>query len=387
MRSLNNKTVYLDHFASTPCDERVVHAMLPYFVEEFANPSSFTHAPGISALRTVESSREKIANALGMKSREIVFTGGATESNNLAILGLATKAIRRHIVTSNIEHKSVLGPIDHLERNGFRVTRLTVNSKGELDLDRYIEAIDDDTLLVSIQSANNEIGTIQDINTLVKIAHERGALFHCDAVQAFGKVRFDFSNVDLLSLSGHKIYGPKGIGLLALKGGPDKMAISSICFGGGQESGLRPGTLNVPLIVGFAYAAQLAIEQLDSIGTIEAIRDRFERMLVAMVPDVKLNGNPLNRLPGGSSITFDGIEAESLLANLPEFALSTGSACSGGAVTPSHVLEAIGLGRNESFGTLRVCFGRGNSMEDAERLAEKLVDSVHRIRKLNEILN
>lgn len=378
------KVIYLDHHASTPCDPRVLEAMLPYFSSEFGNPSSTNNSLGRDAADAVDEARETIAGALGVRRSEIFFTSGATESNNLALLGLSRQAKgRRHIVTTAIEHKSILETCRALGEDGFEVTTLPVECDGRLDLARLKSALSKETLVVSVHAANNEIGTLQDIAAIADMAHEAGALMHCDAAQAIGRIPFIVTEVgvDLLSASAHKIYGPKGIGLLFLAGGARKLPISPIQFGGGHEGGLRPGTLNVPAILGFAKAISLI--DLAEEARIRELRDRFEAQVLHALPKIKINGAKSARLSGNSSITIPGVDAEALLANLPELAMSTGSACTSGAPDPSHVLIATGLSRADALSTIRVGFGRGNTAEDADAAAAKIAAAVTRIQALS----
>lgn len=384
-------TVYLDHHATTPCDPRVVEVMLPYLTTWFANPSSQKHDAGRRASNAVSEAREQVAALLGATSAEIVFTGSATESNNLAILGLADGAggTRRKILTTTIEHKSVLESVAHLGNRGFKNRILPVDRTGRVDLDQLRAELDEQTLLVSIQAANNEVGTIQDMAAISAAAHEAGALVHCDAVQAVGRIPVDVDvwDVDLLSLSAHKLYGPKGVAALYIRGGRRALPLRPLMFGGGQEDGLRPGTLNVPAIVGFGEASHLCQQELPiESKRIRCLRDRLEADLRSRFPQVRVNGDPTARLPGNSSLTFPGIDAEALIANLPTIAVSVGSACASGALEPSHVLIALGMSREEAYQTLRVGLGRFSSEEDAAVAASAICEAVTRISHLQEFL-
>lgn len=381
------RQIYLDYHASTPCDPRVVEAMLPYFTERCANPSSITHRAGYEVSLAIEDARAKVADLIGAQRGEIVFTSGATEANNLAILGLliGQSSGRKKIVTIPIEHKSVLGPLAYARKRGFEVVYLPVDATGTVSIDAAQELIDEGTLLVSIQAANNEIGTIQPVAEISAIAHERGALVHCDAAQAVGKIPVDVEawDVDFLTLSGHKLYGPKGIGALYVKGGRRTAPLMPQMFGGGQEDGLRPGTLNAPGIIGLGEACRLAKELMrDEAIRIAEFRDCFEARLMKELPWVRRNGNLGRRLPGNSSLTFPGIDAEALMANTSFVAWSTGSACTSGALEPSHVLLGIGLSRTEAFQTLRVGIGRFTTREEIEVAAEAIIHAVHRIQEL-----
>ena len=379
--------VFLDHHATTPCDPRVIEAMLPFFGVRFANPSSETHRAGRVAAIAVADAREKVADLIGASPGEILFTGSATESNNLAILGLvrASGSSRRKILTSAVEHKSVLDPVRSLGRGGFQVQEIGVDRLGRLDHDEYREALDDDTLLVSVQAANNEIGTLQAVSDIAELAHSKGAMVHCDAVQAVGRIPVDMMtwDVDLMSLNAHKLYGPKGIGALYIRGGRQALPLLPLMFGGGQEDGLRPGTLNVPAIVGFGEACRLASEVLPAEASrISTLRDRFESRLLDQYKSVRRNGALDCRLPGNTSLTFPGIDADALIARLPELALSTGSACTSGSPDPSHVLRALGLTRAEAYQTLRIGVGRYTTADQVDTAANQIVDALTAIEAL-----
>jgi cysteine desulfurase len=372
--------IYLDHHATTPCDPRVIEAMEPYFARTFANPSS-PHEAGSEAAGAVETAREQVAALLCGQAHEIVFTSGATESNNLAILGAARRHLkiggtRRRLVTTAIEHKSVLGPMHYLGEEDWEVVVLPVDRNGIVDLEEAARVVNSQTLLVSLQAANQEIGTIQPVRDMAQLAHEQGALLHCDAAQACGKVLLDVAgwNIDLLSVSGHKLYGPKGIGALWLRGGPHCLPLESLCFGGSQEEGLRPGTLPVPSIVGIGAACDLCHTLLPTeIHRIKSLRDRLEEKLRSYLPNLSCNGALHNRLPGNSNITFTGIDAEAILANASGITVSTGSACESGTIEPSRVLTNIGLSNEESFSTLRLCIGRFTTPEEVDDAAHYII--------------
>jgi cysteine desulfurase len=378
------RTVYLDHHASTPCDPRVVEAMLPFLVECYANPSSI-HREGQRAANAVHEARRMLASAIHASPAEIVFTSGATESNNLAILGAARSAIpgRRGIVVSAIEHKCVLNAARHLGTAGWDVRIAPVLSDGTIDLGVLVDLVDKETALVSIQAASNEIGTIQPIEEIAQIVHRVGAIFHSDAAQALGRIDIDVGlwDVDLLSLSAHKAYGPKGVGALYVRGGARCAPLEPLVFGGGQEDGLRSGTLNVPGIVGFGRAAGLSIElMLEETDRIRRLRDYMETKVLSAVAGVRRNGAIHHRLAGNSSLTFIGCDAEAIIARLADFALSTGSACSSGAIEPSHVLMAVGIGRAEGHQTIRVGLGRYTSPTEIELFCESIADAVAEVR-------
>lgn len=368
VRFIMAKLIYLDYHSTTPCDPRVVEAMMPYFSVEFANPSNSYHLAGRKSLSSIEEAREKIADLIGAQPKEVVFTSGATESNNIAILGVANayNGKRKKLVTTKIEHKSVLKSFERLTKQGFDLGYLPIDKHGNVIIDAAKEIIDENTLLVSVQSANNEIGTIQLVDRIADIAHEKGALIHCDAVQTVGKLQIDLNSldVDLLSISAHKIYGPKGVGGLYINSNR-KLPIEPLLWGGDQEGSLRPGTYNVPAIVGFGEACLICkSEMTDETRRIKELRDFFELNLYKIIPDLKINGNLQNRVPGNSSITFPGIDGDALLLNLPQLALSMGSACNTGAIEPSYVLMSIGLSHEIARSTIRVGIGRFTTNKD-----------------------
>lgn len=371
--------IYLDNNATTRCDPRVVDKMLPFFSEIYGNPANGFHSQGRLAAKAVEDAREYIAALIGARPFELYFTAGASESNNLAIRGMAVHAssLRRNkIVTSAIEHKAVLETCKRLQAEGFEVVVLPVSNKGVVSAESIESAVDERTLLISIQLANNEIGTIQPIQDISRIAHQFGVLVHCDAAQAIGKmpVNVDELEVDLLSLSAHKFYGPKGVGALYVRKGSRGLPLEPIIHGGGQEKGLRSGTLNVPGIVGFGEAARIAQEDLASDQVrISQLRDCLEDRVKEHVLGMLINGKSADRLPNTSSLTFPGVEADAMLLNLPDVMLGTGSACASGAISPSHVLEAIGLERRLAYSTVRVSLGRFNTFEEIDLAAEKII--------------
>lgn len=382
-----NSVIYLDYNATTPCDPRVVEAMLPFFSRYFGNPASQVHVLGRRASQAVEEAREQVAQLINAQPHEIVFTSGATESNNLAITGvmLAKRPGRRKVVTTRIEHKSVLEPCLRAHMFEHEVDFLDVDAFGRVDLESAAKVITDETALVSVQAANNEIGTVQDIAALAELAHEKGALFHCDAAQAVGKIEVDVEawGVDLLSMSGHKLYGPKGIGVLYLRGGRRRFPIVPLICGGGQEDSVRSGTLNVPGIVGLGEACKILNESWrEEAVRIARLRDHFEERLKARLPTVVYNGDREHRLPGTSSITFPGIDAEALIANTPALAWSIGSACNSGALEPSHVLMAIGLDRTTAYQTARVGIGRFTTREELDDAVDQIAKAVTRLREV-----
>ena len=385
---LKPDVIYLDHHSSTPLDPRVVQAMMPYWTDNPANPSNPYHLLGRRATEAVETAREQVATLVGARRTEIVFTSGATESNNLAILGTALSHTgnRRRIVTCAIEHKSVLEPCTWLAERGFEVVVLPVDRRGHVHLSALEQSVDDNTLIVSIQLANNEIGTIQHMEQIAAIVHQRGALLHCDGAQAVGKVSVNVEDLclDMLSISAHKMYGPKGIGALYIRGGAKQAGLQPLAFGGGQEWSLRPGTLNVPAIVGFGEACRICREEMvEESQRVSRLRDRLEQLLLERIPRLQRNGDLLHRLPNNSSLTFPGVEADALLLNLPDIALSTGSACAAGTLEPSHVLLSIGLNRKEGYRTVRVGVGRFNTEQEIERVAARIVEVVHHLSDLS----
>jgi cysteine desulfurase len=379
--------VYLDNASTTACDPRVVEVILPYLSAYYGNPSSTEHRAGEQAERAVKTARQQVAAALGCSAREVVFTSGATESNNIAILGAvrALKGGRRKIITFSAEHRSVLRPVAELAGQGFESVVLPVDEAGRAILEAAEEEIDQDTLLVSLQLANNEVGTIQPVREIAELAHRVGALVHTDAAQALGKIPFsvDELGVDLLSASAHKLYAPKGVGVLYVRRSPGTSAPRPIMFGGGQEQGLRPGTLNVPAIVGFGAACEIALAEMECESRrLSALRDQWEKLIRTAIPSVRINGSLSSRLPGASSLTFPGVDAQSLIANCPGVALSTGSACTSGALEPSHVLLAMGLSRDDARSTLRAFIGRFTTEEEIRRAAGELVAAWTRVSAL-----
>ncbi|RIK97767.1 MAG: IscS subfamily cysteine desulfurase [Proteobacteria bacterium] len=377
--------IYLDHQSTTPTDARVVEAMLPYFDREFGNAASRTHAFGWRAEAAVELARESIARALGAaEPREIVFTSGATESNNLAILGAARAGRARgdHLVTVATEHSAVLEPCQALAREGFRVTVLPVDRDGLVDPDAVAAALDDRTLLVSVMAANNEIGVLQPIEAIGALCRARGVLFHTDAAQALGKVALDVAaaGVDLLSCTAHKLHGPKGIGALYVRGGRPRVRLEPLLHGGGHERGLRPGTLPVPLVVGFGRAVEIAeAERAAEQPRLAALRDRLLARLDAL-GGVALNGHRSLRLAGNANVAIDGVEADALLAALHDVALSAGSACTSARPEPSHVLRALGLPDAAVRSSVRIGLGRGTTEADVDAAAARIAEEVRALR-------
>lgn len=378
------KPIYLDNHATTPCDPRVLEAMLPYFTEAFGNPSSALHRHGRVAAEAVERAREQVAGLIGAQPREIVFTSGATESNNLAILGAARgdQTGRRRILTTPIEHKAVLEPSRQLAGQGFELVWLPVDARGRADAEAARRLINDDTLLVSVQAANNEIGTIQPVAEIAETAHRHGAIVHCDATQAVGKIPFDVGGwgVDLASLSAHKLYGPKGVGALYVNRGFRKGWLRPLVLGGGQEAGVRSGTHNVPGIVGLGEACEIAGQEMArEWARVSGLRDSLEERLRSAIPNLQINGDLDNRLPGNSSLSFPGVEADALILNLPDLALSMGSACNSGTVEPSYVLTAVGMRREVANSTVRIGWGRFNTPDEVGFAADLIVKAYQRL--------
>ena len=378
------RCIYLDNNATTPCAPEVTEAMHPFFRSVFGNPSS-PHIAGREANKAIDDAREQIAVLIGSDPREIIFTSGATESNNIALLGTARlRSDRKRIVTSAVEHKSILGPCEELRQRGFDVMILPVNTNGVVRLDVAEREINEHTLLVSIQAANNETGVLQPIKELATITHSCGAIMHCDAVQVIGKIPFSISElgVDTASISAHKFYGPKGVGVLAVRRSLLGREVSAIMYGGDQEGGVRPGTLNVPGIVGMGKATAVASRLLEEdMIRIRSIRDAFETELSKVVPVCRFNGVEVSRLPGTTSVTIAGVQADALMANVPDLCVSAGSACTSGTIAPSHVLLAMGLSHNAAECTIRLGFGRYNTHDDAVCAVERLSIAIRRLRE------
>lgn len=380
------KEIYMDYNATTPVDPRVAEAMLPYLREKFHNPSSI-YSRAKEVKKAIEEAREKVARLIGAKPKEVIFTGGGSEADNHAIKGVAF-ALREkgnHIITSAIEHHAVLHTCQFLEKMGFEVTYLPVDRYGIVEPEVLKKAIREDTILVSIMMANNEIGTIEPIKELAEIAHERGVLFHTDAVQAVGKIPVNVKElgVDMLSLSAHKFYGPKGVGGLYVRW---RVKIPSLIHGGGQERGKRAGTENVAGIVGAGKAAEIAMEEMDEEERkIRPLRDKLEKELVGRIPQVIVNGHPEKRLYNTLNICVKGIEGEGMLAllDMNGISASSGSACTSGSLEPSHVLLAIGLPHEIAHGSLRFSLGKYNTEEDVDKVIEVLPGIVERLRAMS----
>ena len=382
--------IYMDNHATTQMDPRVLQAMLPYFTEKFGNSASRNHPFGWAAEEGVEIAREQIAKLIGATTKEIIFTSGATESDNLAIKGVAEmyKEKGNHIITAVTEHKAVLDTCKRLEKNGYRVTYLPVQKDGLVDLDELKRAIDDKTILVTIMAANNEIGVVQPLAEIGKICRERGVLFHSDGVQAIGKIPVDVNkqNIDLLSITGHKLYGPKGVGALYVRRKNPRVQISAIIDGGGHERGMRSGTLNVPGIVGLGKACALAMEEMAAeSGKMAELRDRLRDRIMSRLDEVFINGSWEHRLPGNLNISFAYVEGESLLMGINDIAVSSGSACTSATLEPSYVLKALGTGDDLAHSSIRFGIGRFNTEAEVDYVAERVVETVSRLRELSPL--
>jgi cysteine desulfurase len=401
---MNGKGIYMDNHATTPLDPRVLEAMMPYFSEVFGNAASRSHGYGWEAEKAVERGREEIARLINAKPKEIIFTSGATESDNLAIKGVVEfyKDKGNHVVTAATEHKAVLDTCKALERKGLAtVTYLPVDRYGLVDPDDVRKAITDKTVLVSIMFANNEIGTINPIGEIGKVTREKGVLFHTDATQGVGKLPLDVEamNIDLLSMSAHKIYGPKGIGALYVRAKSPRVRLAPIIDGGGHERGFRSGTLNVPGIVGFGKACELCREGMaDEAQRLLGLRERLREGLFSQLDEIFLNGHPVHRLPGNLNVSFAYVEGESLLMGLngsthpiavaetePPIAVSSGSACTSATLEPSYVLKALGVGDELAHTSIRFGLGRFNTAEEVDYVINRVVHEVRRLRELSPL--
>jgi cysteine desulfurase len=382
--------IYLDNHATTRTDPRVVEAMLPYFTEMFGNAASRNHEFGWHAEEAVNKARKQLASLIGATDKEIIFTSGATESNNLAIKGVAEMYAERgnHIITAATEHKAVLDTCKHLEKQGFRVTYLPVKADGLVDLDMLKEAITDKTILVSIMYANNEIGVVQPVKEIGRICKEKGVLFHTDAVQAAGKIPVNVieDNIDLLSMTGHKMYGPKGVGALYVRRRNPRVQLSAQMDGGGHERGMRSGTLNVPSIVGFGKAAELCQQEMEQeMKRAAGLRDRLRKKMEAELDELYINGSMEHRLPQNLNMSFMYVEGESLLMGINDVAVSSGSACTSATLEPSYVLKALGLGDDQAHTSIRFGIGRFNTEAEVDYVAEKMIAVVKKLRELSPL--
>ncbi len=401
--------IYMDNHSTTPCDPRVVDAMLPYFTEKFGNSASRNHSFGWEAEEGVDQARKHIANLIHADAKEIVFTSGATESDNLALKGVVEmyKEKGDHIITTSTEHRAVIDAAKSLEKKGVKVTYLPVDKTGRVDPDDVRNAITDKTILISIMLANNEIGTIHPIAEIGKIAKEKGVLFHCDATQGVGKIPVDVQElgVDLMSFTAHKIYGPKGIGALYVRRKAPRVRLAPMIDGGGHEGGrrggarsgpppgggghergMRSGTLPVPLVVGFGKAIELCAQEMpeESVRTM-ALRDRLQDGIMGAMEEVYLNGHPTERLPGNLNISFAYVEGEALLMGVKEIALSSGSACTSATLEPSYVLRALGVGSDLAHSSIRFGIGRFTTPEEVEYTIDRMIKAVNHLREMSPL--
>ena len=382
--------IYMDNHATTPVDPRVLEEMMPYFTDKFGNAASRNHSFGWEAEEGVEQARERVAKLIGATTKEIVFTSGATESDNLAIKGVAEMYREKgnHIITAVTEHKAVLDTGKRLEKYGFRVTYMPVQKDGLIDLDDLKRAMDDKTILVTIMAANNEIGVLQPVAEIGKLCRERGVLFHSDATQAVGKVPIDVNamKIDLMSISGHKMYGPKGVGALYVRRKNPRVQISPIIDGGGHERGMRSGTLNVPGIVGLGKACAIAQEEMaEETKRLSGLRDRLKDKIMGRLDEVYINGSTEHRLPHNLNISFAYVEGESLLMGINDIAVSSGSACTSATLEPSYVLKALGTGDDLAHSSIRFGIGRFNTEAEVDYVADRVIETVERLRELSPL--
>ncbi|HYR65799.1 MAG TPA: IscS subfamily cysteine desulfurase [Reyranella sp.] len=385
----NDQPIYLDYQATTPVDPRVLEAMMPYFTHKFGNPHSRSHSYGWEAEEGVEKARAQVAKLIGADEKEVIFTSGATESNNLAIRGVAEfyKDRKNHIVTTVTEHKCVLDTCRHLEQQGFEVTYLPVQKNGLIDLEVLRAAVTDKTVVVSIMAVNNEIGVIQPLAEIGKICREKKAFFHTDAAQAAGKIPLDVEamNIDLMSISGHKIYGPKGIGALYVRRKP-RIRLVPLIVGGGQERGFRSGTLPTPLCVGLGEAAEIAMKEMDAESKrLAKLRDRMLKGLNAKLTDIHVNGDLEHRIPGNLNIGFAYVEGESLMMGIKGLSVSSGSACTSASLEPSYVLRALGVEEDMAHTSLRIGLGRFTTEHEVDTAVDELVHHVNKLREMSPL--
>ncbi len=382
--------IYMDNHATTPLDPRVLEAMMPYLTGVFGNAASRNHSFGWEAEKAVDNAREQVAKLIGATAKEIIFTSGATESNNLAIKGVAEMYRERgnHIITQVTEHKAVLDTCKRLEKQGFRVTYLPVQADGLIDIEDLKRAMDDQTILVSIMYASNEIGVLQPIKEIGKLCHEKNVIFHTDAVQAVGKVPVNVitDGIDVLSLSGHKLYGPKGVGALYVRRRNPRVQLTEQINGGGHERGMRSGTLNVPGIVGLGAACELCMNEMEAEGKREnELRDYLKNKLESALDYTQVNGNMAHHLPGNLNMSFVYVEGESLLMGINDVAVSSGSACTSATLEPSYVLKALGLGDDVAHSSIRFGLGRFNTKTEVDYVADKIIDVVRKLRELSPL--
>lgn len=382
--------IYLDHNATTPVDPRVVEAMLPYFTEAFGNAASIDHEYGHEAKRAVDRAREQIAAAINARPDEIIFTSGATESDNIALFGVARKYADKgdHIITCVTEHKAVLDCCKRLEELGRRVTYLPVDQYGLVDPDDVRRAITSQTILISIMAANNEIGTLAPLQEIGATARAHGVLFHSDAAQAVGHIPIDVQamGIDIMSLSAHKVYGPKGIGVLYRRRSNPRVRLEPIIYGGGHERGIRSGTLNVPTIVGFGEALRIAQREMETDATrFRAWTQRIHQRLVEKIDAIQLNGHPTQRLPHNLNLSLPGIESKALIVGLKGVAISTGSACTSAKVEPSHVILALGFGEERAHSAIRIGVGRFNDDAQIDFAIDKIAETVQQLQAIRVV--
>jgi cysteine desulfurase len=382
--------IYMDNNATTRCDPRVLEAMLPFFTDEFGNAASRNHAFGWRAEEAVETAREQVASLIGASDKEIIFTSGATESNNLAIKGVAGMYRKKgnHIITQVTEHKAVIDPCKRLERDGYQVTFLPVDKHGQVSPEQVAAAITDKTILVSLMAANNEIGTVQPVKAIGQLCKQKGVLFHTDAVQAVGKVPVDVEEmgIDLLSLSGHKIYGPKGVGALYVRRKNPRVRLDPIIDGGGHERGMRWRTLNVTGNVGLGMACELCRKEMAAESKrLTALRQKLNDGIVGRLEDVALNGHPTERLPGNLNLSFAFVEGEGLMMGMKDVAVSSGSACTSASLEPSYVLKALGVGDDLAHSSIRFGLGRFSTEEEVDYVIEHVVGAVQKLREMSPL--
>lgn len=382
--------IYLDNHSTTPCDPRVVETMLPYFTEKFGNAASRNHSFGWEAEEAVEAARKQIAHLIHADAKEIIFTSGATESDNLALQGVAEMYREKgnHIITSSTEHRAVIDTAKFLEKKGIKVTFLPVEKTGMVSPDDVRNAITDKTILISVMLANNEIGTINPVAAIGKVAKEKGILFHCDATQGVGKIPVNVQEmgIDLMSFTAHKIYGPKGVGALYVRRKAPRVRLEPMMYGGGHERGMRSGTLAVPLIVGFGKACELCEQEMVTESVRMAkMRDRLQEGIMKGMDEVYLNGHPTERLPNNLNISFAYVEGEALLMGVKEIALSSGSACTSATLEPSYVLRALGVGSDLAHSSIRFGLGRFNTDEEVEYTIDRMIKAVTHLREMSPL--
>ncbi|WNM58588.1 IscS subfamily cysteine desulfurase [Candidatus Nitrospira allomarina] len=382
--------IYLDNHSTTPCDPRVLEMMLPFFTEKFGNAASRNHTFGWEAEEAVEVARKQIAHLIHADAKELIFTSGATESDNLALQGVVEMYREKgnHIITSSTEHRAVIDTAKYLEKKGVKVTFLPVDKAGMVSPDDVRNAITDQTILISIMMANNEIGTINPVAAIGKVAKEKGVLFHCDATQGVGKIPVNVQEmgIDLMSFTAHKIYGPKGVGALYVRRKAPRVRLEAMMYGGGHERGMRSGTLPVPLIVGFGKACELCEQEMSTESVRMAkMRDRLQEGIMKGMDEVYLNGHPTERLPNNLNISFAYVEGEALLMGVKEIALSSGSACTSATLEPSYVLRALGVGSDLAHSSIRFGLGRFNTDEEVEYTIDRMIKAVTHLREMSPL--